>query len=294
MKKHLVQLILVVLTPAVSPSEVIVIRGSDALGAKLIPMLCESYKNTNSGIEFEIAAEGSSSAFSSLLNGSADIGMSSRETKKEERESFSQRGLLLRKSLIAYDGLRIAVNKKNPVDNLSKAQVEGIFSGDILDWSSICKTQHTISIYTRNTSSGVYSDFKKLAMSGRDYSSTAVKLSGSTHPAMQIAEDEFGITYIGLAYGAEPGVKLVKIENLEPPHPDYPYYMKLYLFTRDPPKDSVLEFIKWCMSSREAHAIISRVGFIPAEKIKNTEPNQSLQTTTMAVTDAAAQPPRQP
>jgi len=27
---------------------------------------------------------------------------------------------------------------------------------------------------------------------------------------------------------------------------------------------------------------------------KNTEPNQSLQTTIMAVTDAAAQPPRQP
>jgi hypothetical protein len=28
--------------------------------------------------------------------------------------------------------------------------------------------------------------------------------------------------------------------------------------------------------------------------VKNTEPNQSLQTTIMAVTDAAAQPPRQP
>jgi hypothetical protein len=33
---------------------------------------------------------------------------------------------------------------------------------------------------------------------------------------------------------------------------------------------------------------------IKRQNTKKTEPNQSLQTTTMAVTDAAAQPPRQP
>ena len=39
--------------------------------------------------------------------------------------------------------------------------------------------------------------------------------------------------------------------------------------------------------------IVSLIGFIQAYKNKKTEPNQSLQPTTMLVTDAAAQPPRQ-
>ena len=42
-------------------AEKLVIKGSDTLGAKLVPMLAEDYKSKNPGVTFEIAAEGSGS-----------------------------------------------------------------------------------------------------------------------------------------------------------------------------------------------------------------------------------------
>ena len=59
-------------------AEKIVIKGSDTLGAKMVPQLAEAYKSGGGKATFEIAAEGSSMAFTSLLAGTADLGMSSR------------------------------------------------------------------------------------------------------------------------------------------------------------------------------------------------------------------------
>ena len=65
-------------------AQTISIKGSDTLGAKLIPQLAEGFKAAgNTGVKFEIAAEGSTTAFPALANGTAQIGMSSRKVKDE-------------------------------------------------------------------------------------------------------------------------------------------------------------------------------------------------------------------
>jgi len=56
------------------------------------------------------------------------------------------------------------VNESSPVKNLTKRQIEQIFTGDITDWSAVGGPSGKISVYTRNTSSGTYSDWKELAM----------------------------------------------------------------------------------------------------------------------------------
>lgn len=60
----------------------IVIKGSDTLGAKMVPQLKEAYVAAGNKTDFEIAAEGSSQAFTNLIAGTADIGMSSRDDCK--------------------------------------------------------------------------------------------------------------------------------------------------------------------------------------------------------------------
>ncbi|HLP25387.1 MAG TPA: phosphate-binding protein, partial [Acidobacteriota bacterium] len=57
-------------------AEKIVIKGSDTLGAKLVPMLAEDYKARNSGVAFEIAAEGSTTGITAIIDSTAQIGMS--------------------------------------------------------------------------------------------------------------------------------------------------------------------------------------------------------------------------
>ena len=104
---------LLALSPAFAAEhdqEVIRFKGSDTMGAKLVPRLCEAYKIDHPGIKFEIAAEGSTTAFTALLEGTADIGMSSREIKPEETKRFEDQKIQLHKHLAGNDCLVIAVN----------------------------------------------------------------------------------------------------------------------------------------------------------------------------------------
>lgn len=162
------------------------IKGSDTLGAKLIPQLAEGFKASGKGdINFEIAAEGSSTAFPALTNGTAQIGMSSRKVKEDEATSALTKGIVLQEIPICHDMLVVIVNKNNPLTKLTKAQVTKIFTGQSKDWSEVGASPGTISIYTRNTSSGTYKDWQNLAMGGRDYPSSSQKLAGNEQIAQE-------------------------------------------------------------------------------------------------------------
>ncbi|MEN9813890.1 MAG: hypothetical protein RL479_2576, partial [Verrucomicrobiota bacterium] len=145
----------------------LVIKGSDTLGAKLVPTLAEEYKSRYPGISFEIAAEGSTTGLSAIIDGTAQIGMSSRRARPTEVSAATAKGVTLKPLIVAYDGMAVIVNAKSPIANLTLRQVEQIFTGDVTDWSAVGGRPGKISVYTRNTSSGTYSDWKDLAMKKR-------------------------------------------------------------------------------------------------------------------------------
>ena len=62
----------------------LVIKGSDTLGAKLVPQLAEQFKAQHPGTTFDIAAEGSTTGIAAIIDGTAQIGMSSRRAKTSE------------------------------------------------------------------------------------------------------------------------------------------------------------------------------------------------------------------
>src|SRR3954463_8173508 len=155
----------------------LVIKGSDTLGAKLVPQLAEQFKAQHPGTTFDIAAEGSTTGIAAIIDGTAEIGMSSRRAKSSEVGTAASKGKNMKPTIVAYDGIAVIVNSGNPVKSLTKKQVEQIFTGDVQDWSGVGGSGGKISIYTRNTSSGTYSDFKELAMKKRDYASGSQKMA---------------------------------------------------------------------------------------------------------------------
>src|SRR3954453_23463021 len=70
----------------------LVIKGSDTLGAKLVPQLAEQFKSQHPGTEFNIAAEGSATGFAALIDNTAQIGMASRPAKPEEAAAIKAKG----------------------------------------------------------------------------------------------------------------------------------------------------------------------------------------------------------
>ena len=244
----------------------LVIKGSDTLGAKLVPQLAEAYKAKNPGVSFEIAAEGSTTGIAAIIDSTAQIGMASRRAKATEMSAAQAKGVSMKPTIVAYDGISIIVNASCPVDSLTLRQVEQIFAGDITDWSAVGGTPGKISIYTRNTSSGTYADFRTLAMKNRDYAGSSQKMAGNEQIASEVSKNPAGIGYVGMAYTNAPGIKVVKIDGILPSKETvlarkYPYSRPTFYYTNGEPTGEAANFIAFTLSD-EGQKIAEQVGFV--------------------------------
>lgn len=267
MKKTLAIFAAVALAAGANAEDKIVIKGSDTLGAKMVPQLAEEYKVAGNEVSFEIAAEGSSSAFTNLIAGTADIGMSSRNIKDSEVEEFTAKGMEIKDWIGAYDMIGVIVNENSSIEDLSIEQIEGIFTGSITDWSEVGGDAGAISVYTRNTSSGTYKSFQEMAMNKNDYGADTQKMAGNEQIAEEVAKNANGIGYVGLAYTDKDGIKAVSVEGVElkPENAaDYAIARSLHYYTIEGKlSEAAAKFLAWATSDEKAAEVVSRVGFIP-------------------------------
>lgn len=244
----------------------LVIKGSDTLGAKLVPLWTEAYNRGDNEAKFEIAAEGSTTGIAAIMNKTADIGMSSRPVKDTEISEALTKGVHLEPTIVAYDAIAVIVNKENPTDDLTLGSVEAIFTGDILDWEDVGEMEGQISVYTRNTASGTFQDWKSLAMNKRDYAMSSQKLAGNEQIVAEVAKNKLGIGYVGLAYAKGPGIKVVSIDRIYPNNTSvraktYSYARPLFFYTDGKPKVEVKKFIDFVLSP-EGQKVVEEVGFV--------------------------------
>ena len=244
----------------------IVIKGSDTLGARLVPQLKEAFLAKNPGIDIPIAAEGSATGIAAIMDNTAQIGMSSREVTATEIADAQVKGVTFKPTIVAYDGICVIINSANPIKNLTKKQVERIFTGDITDWSAVGGTPGLISIYTRNTSSGTYKDFQAMAMNKRDYTTSSQKMAGNEEIAEEVGKNAGGIGYVGMAYAKANGVKTLTIDGVEPTSDNvrskkYLYARATYYYTNGEPAGLTKKFIDFTLSD-EGQKIVEQVGFV--------------------------------
>ena len=266
MKKILFTLSLLCSAASLLHAEKLVIKGSDTIGAKLAPMLAEEYKANHPDVSFEIAAEGSTTGITAIIDGTAQIGMASRPAKATEDSGASAKGVTLKPTIIAFDGIGVIVNSGNPVTSLTKKQIEQIFTGDITDWSAVGGKPGPISIYTRNTSSGTYSEFKELAMNKRDYAGSSQKMAGNEQIAAEVGKNPAGVGYVGLAYLDASGIKAVGVNGTTPTVENvqakkYPFARPLFYYTNGQPSGEAAKFIDFTLSPA-GQQIVSKVGFV--------------------------------
>ena len=269
MKKILTFASTLALAATMVHAETLIIKGSDTLGAKLVPQLAESFKASHPGTSFKIAAEGSSTGFAALISKTTDIGMSSRRAKPTEMSDALSNGVNLKPTIVAYDGIAVIVNSGNSVKNLTKKQVEQIFTGEVKDWSALGGQPGPISIYTRNTASGTYADFAELAMKKRNYAGSAQKMAGNEQIAAEVGKNANGIGYVGMAYLKAAGVKAVAVDGVAPSlstvnSKTYAYSRPTFYYTNGSPSGVAKDFVDYTLSSA-GQKIVEQVGFAPVK-----------------------------
>ncbi len=109
----------------------IVVAGSTSV-TPIMEKLKEAYLLINKDAKIEIQSTDSTSGITGAIEGTCDIGMSSRALKDTEKESLTE-------TTIAIDGISVIVNNANPLTNLTKDQVKSIFTGEVITWSDLSK-----------------------------------------------------------------------------------------------------------------------------------------------------------
>jgi phosphate transport system substrate-binding protein len=113
------------------PSGRIVIAGSSSV-TPVMEKLKEAYLALNSSAVIEIQQSDSSAGMTAAMNGTCDIGMSSRDLKESELAQLTP-------VKIAIDGIAVIVNKENPIANITKDDVKDIFTGKTTRWNQVNK-----------------------------------------------------------------------------------------------------------------------------------------------------------
>lgn len=262
--------------------------GSDTMN-NLMTLWLEGFRKYYPNVTIQIEGKGSSTAPPALIEGTAQFGPMSRPMKSTEVDQFEAKYGYKPTALgTALDALAVFVNKDNPIQGLSLAQVDAIFSKtrksgapeDITSWGQLGLKEDWagahISLYGRNSASGTYGYFKDHALAKGDYKDEVKEQPGSSSVVQGITTDRFGIGYSGLGYVTS-GVRAVPLAAKEGEsfkdgtlqnvlEGSYPLGRYLFLYINKAPNkepDSLVrEFAKFVFS-KEGQEIVIKDGFMP-------------------------------
>lgn len=246
------------------------IKGSDTV-LPLSQKEAESYMKRTPSASVTVTGGGSGVGISALLAGTTDIAQSSRKIKFDERKKLQESGKAIKEVIIAYDALAIIVHPQNKVKNLTREQLEGIFTGKITNWKEVGGEDLQIIPYARETSSGTYEFFKESVLKNKNYKNGMMSMPATGAVIQSISQTKGAIGYVGLAY-LNKDVKAISISYdkgktfTEPSLTNaklgtYPIVRPLYFYYITKQEKVVRPFIDYILST-EGQKIVSEIGFI--------------------------------
>ena len=262
--------------------------GSDTLN-NLMTLWAEKFKEIYPNVQVEIEGKGSSTAPPALIEGASNLGPMSRKMKDKEIDAFEKAfGYKPTAVSTAVDMVAVYVHKDNPITEkgMCLAEVDAIFSStrkgghasDISNWGQVGLSGEwgrlPISMYGRNSASGTYGFFKKLALFKGDYKDSVKEQPGSSSVVQGVANDKGGIGYSGIGYKtADVGTVPLAKKCGDEPVPaiadkagEFPLARFLLVYVNKKPGEDLeplrREFIK-LIFSKEGQEVVIKDGYIP-------------------------------
>jgi len=261
----------------------IVVAGSTSVQPFAEILAEEFMKNYYSESDIDIQGGGSSAGFQAVTEGTADLGMSSRNLKPSEEEQ----GYYVFE--IAKDGLAIIVHPENPIVSLTLEQVRGIYKGEIIywsdltDWSDVGSRDAKIHIITREEGSGSRGAFEEAVMDGKRISPKAMVQDSNGQVRQLVSNDRNSIGFISLGlvesednFGKvrfKNDVKAVNLDGIAPTlenviNESYTLHRPFLFFTKDEPSGLLAQFIGFTLSL-EGQDILIKEGLVGGDDAHN-------------------------
>ena len=238
----------------------ITISGSTSVGPTM-EVLAEVYEKNND-VNIEVQQVGSSAGIKNTIDGTSDLGMTSRDLKDEETKEVDG-------TQIAIDGIAVITNTANKVTNLTSEQVKDIFTGKITNWKEVGGEDAQIVVVSREDGSGTRDGFQDiLGFESDELIKDAQICDGSGNVKSTVEGNENAIAYISFGYLGDT-LNDVKIDGAEATDANvvdgkYPISRPFIVVNKkDGLSDVAKAFVDFIMSE-EGQNIVAEEGFIKA------------------------------
>ncbi len=266
--------------------------GSDTL-ANMMTFWAEEFKRLYPNVNMQIQAAGSSTAPPALTEGTSNFGPMSRGMKSKEIEAFEKRhGYKPTPVRVAIDALAVFVHKDNPIEGMTIAELDAVFSNtrlcgateQVQRWGDLGLTgsweNRDLQLYGRNSVSGTYGYFKEVALCDGDFRANVNEQPGSASVVQSVSTSLNAIGYSGIGYltsgvktvplAVEKGAEYVDATTENALAGKYPLSRFLYVYVNKHPNKpldpATAEFLKMVLS-KPGQVIVDKDGYIPLPKM---------------------------
>ena len=239
-------------------SGTVVTNGSTSMES-VMGALIEAFKEVQPDVQIQYTGSGSGAGITSAQDGTADIGLASRDLKDDETG--------VKQITVAKDGIAIIVNPDNPVANLSIEQIAQIFTGEITNWSELGGSDGQVVPIGREAGSGTRDGFESITGT-EDACKYQNELTSTGEVIASVASNPNAIGYASLS-AVDDTVKALTVGGVAPSEATvldgtYAIQRNFNFILSDSTElsDAAQAFVDWATST-EASDLIAGAGAVP-------------------------------
>ncbi len=219
--------------------------------------LAKAYMVKNPDVKIAVQGGGSGAGVKAAMDGTADIGMCSRELNADESS--------LTATEIALDGVAIIVNKANKINNVSLEQLQKIYTSSFTTWKQVSgpgALNTKIVVVNREAGSGTRGAFEELVLGKLKNTNNCIVQSSTGAVQQTVAVTKEAIGYISLGSLDPKAVKAITVNGVVCSEANilakkYVIQRPFLLLTKTAPAGAVKDFMSWILSP-EGQKIVSK------------------------------------
>jgi phosphate transport system substrate-binding protein len=225
----------------------------------------EEFMNANPDVTISIQGGGSGVGIASLMDKTCDIADASRAMKDDEIKSAIAKGVNPVAHIVAMDGIVVILHPSNKIANLTVEQIRKIYTGKISNWKEVGGEDKKIVVLSRDSASGTFEAFAKLALNGEKVRRDALMNASNKAVTTTVENTPGAIGYVGIGYVSS-RVKAITVEGVTCNKKNvltkaYPLSRPLFMYTDGKPKGAAKEFIDYILS-KEGQELVETVGYV--------------------------------
>ena len=224
-------------------------------------------------------------AYVKLINDEVDLIVVT-QPSKEELELAKKKGVELEVIPVVKEGFVFYVNTKNPITSLTKAQIQGIYSGEIKNWKEVGGEDKAITPYQRPVNSGSQTGMLSLVMKDKKLmepkkENLIATMSEIVNLVSQYnnSTDAIGYSYYYYAKTmyetidntVASNIKFISIDGIEPSNKNiqdgtYPYTTAYYIvINKADGENSPARILANQMLSARGQKVAEEAGYVPVK-----------------------------